>query len=75
MPDNKKLTRPHDAKRIDIHDPDEVRNWCKLLGCTAQELKAAVKAVGTSAATVAGDLMIGRPAKLPRVRLPAKDPN
>lgn len=52
MPDNKKLTHPLDAKRIDIHDAAEVRNWCKSLGCTEQELKSAVKAVGTSGAAV-----------------------
>lgn len=52
MPDNKKITHPLDAKRIDIHDPAEVRNWCKSLGCTEQQLKAAVKTVGTSAAAV-----------------------
>jgi hypothetical protein len=52
MPDNKKITHPLDAKRIDINDPDEVRNWCKSLGCTAQQLKDAVKKVGTSGAAV-----------------------
>ncbi len=53
MPDNKKITHPHDAKRIDINDPSEVRSRCKTFGCTAQQLKDAVKATGsTSAATV-----------------------
>lgn len=52
MSDNKKLTHPLDAKRIDINDPAEVRNWCKSLGCTEQQLKVAVKAAGTSGASV-----------------------
>lgn len=52
MPDNKSITHPLDAKRIDIHDPAEVRNWCRSLGCTEQELKDAVRAVGTSGAAV-----------------------
>jgi Protein of unknown function (DUF3606). len=52
MPDNKSITHPLDAKRIDINDPAEVRNWCKSLSCTEAQLKAAVKAVGTSGAAV-----------------------
>ncbi|MGX5834010.1 DUF3606 domain-containing protein [Aeromonas piscicola] len=47
MSDNKTITHPLDAKRIDINDPAEVRNWTKALGCTEAQLKAAVKAVGT----------------------------
>ncbi|MBI6855931.1 DUF3606 domain-containing protein [Pseudomonas cichorii] len=49
MPDNKHLTHPQDAIRIDVNDPDEVRNWTKSLGCTEDQLKAAVEAVGTYA--------------------------
>ena len=52
MPDNKKITHPLDAKRIDIHDPAEVRNWCISLQCTPQQLKDAVGRVGTSGAKV-----------------------
>lgn len=52
MADNKKITHPHDAKRVDINDQDEIRNWRKSFGCTEAELKAAVKAVGTSGAAV-----------------------
>ncbi len=52
MPDNKQITHPLDAKRIDINDPFEVRNWCKTLECTEQQLRSAVKAVGTSGAAV-----------------------
>ena len=52
MPDDKGIRHPHDRKRIDINDPSEVKNWCRDLGCTKSELKAAVKAVGTSASKV-----------------------
>jgi len=52
MPDNKKITHPLDAKTIDIHDPSEVRNWCKSFGCTEQALKAAVLVVGKSGSAV-----------------------
>lgn len=52
MPDNKSITHPLDAKRIDIHDSAEVRNWCRSLGCTEQQLKDAVRVVGTSGAAV-----------------------
>ncbi len=52
MPDNKKITHPLDAKRIDINDPNEIRNWGKSLDCTEQQLKTAVKAVGTSGSSV-----------------------
>lgn len=47
MPDNKLITHPTDAQRIDIHDPQEIRNWCTSLNCTETELKDAVAAVGT----------------------------
>jgi hypothetical protein len=49
MPDNKKIRRPLDNKRIDIHDPKEINNWCKSFGCTKKQLINAVNAVGTSA--------------------------
>lgn len=52
MPDNKKIRQPEDNKRIDIHDPKEVRNWCDALGCIEDKLVKAVQAVGTSAEEV-----------------------
>lgn len=52
MSDNKNITHPLDAKRIDIKDAAEVRNWCKSFGCTESQLKAAVEAVGTSGSAV-----------------------
>lgn len=52
MPDNKKLKGPPDNKRVDVNDPNEVRNWTKSFSCTSTELKKAVQQVGTSAAAV-----------------------
>ncbi|MFB6404466.1 DUF3606 domain-containing protein [Pseudomonas putida] len=52
MPDNKHITHPTDAQRIDINDAQEVRNWCAALNCTEAELKKAVAAVGTWEAPV-----------------------
>lgn len=52
MPDDKTKKRPQDSSRINIHEPYEVNYWCDALGCTEVKLKAAVKAVGDSAAAV-----------------------
>ena len=52
MPDDKSIRHPEDGKRIDINDPSEVDDWCESLKCTKSELKAAVRAVGTSASEV-----------------------
>lgn len=52
MPDDKTKRHPDDGKRIDINDPAEVRNWCKIFNVTESRLKTAVKAVGTSAKAV-----------------------
>jgi len=49
MSDNKHLTHPQDAERIDVHDAFEVQNWTAALDCTEAELKKAVAAVGTYA--------------------------
>lgn len=51
MPDNKQATAA-DRKLISIGQEYEVRDWCKSLNCTEDELKAAVKAVGNSAEAV-----------------------
>lgn len=52
MPDDKTKRSPEDNKQIDINDSSEISNWCRSLGCTKDELKAAVSAVGKSAAKV-----------------------
>ena len=52
MPDNKTIRHPHDGKRIDVNDPQEVRNWCKIFNVSEKELIAAVNEVGTSSTAV-----------------------
>ncbi len=52
MPDDKTKRHPQDGKRIDINDPAEVRNWCKIFDVTESKLKTAVEAVGTSSIAV-----------------------
>ena len=52
MPDDKTIRHPLDGKRIDINDPNEVRNWCKSFGVDEDTLKDAVRAVGTSSEAV-----------------------
>lgn len=49
MSDNKGNRGSPDRDRIDLGDPDEVRNWMKSLGVTKEELERAVKAAGTQA--------------------------
>lgn len=41
-----------DRKLISLSEDYEVRDWCKSLGCTEEALRAAVKAVGSSAEAV-----------------------
>ena len=52
MPDNKNITQPLDARRININEPYEVTYWCNKFGCTEQKLKEAVKKVGDSVEAV-----------------------
>jgi Protein of unknown function (DUF3606) len=56
MSDDKSQRGSPDNKRIDIHDPNEVRHWTKSLGVTAEQLKEAVTRVGTSAQKVRDSL-------------------
>jgi hypothetical protein len=51
MIDNTKETAL-DRKLISLKEDYEVRDWCPSLGCTPEQLRAAVKAVGPSAAAV-----------------------
>lgn len=43
---------PNDATRVDIQHDDELRYWCDCLGCTAEQLREAVSAVGQDVANV-----------------------
>ena len=48
MSDDLKIVRPEDPSKINVNQPWEVDYWCKVLGCTPEQLRKAVKAVGTS---------------------------
>ena len=60
MADDKANRGSPDRDRIDINDPDEVRNWTKSLGVTKDELQQAVQAVGDRADKVREHLRSGR---------------
>jgi hypothetical protein len=51
MPDDTSKTG-NDRKLISLEQDYEVRDWTQSLGCTEDELRAAVKAVGNSAEKV-----------------------
>lgn len=52
MSDNLQNRGPADRSRINVHEPWEVRYWTQELGVTEAQLRAAVNAVGVSAAAV-----------------------
>ena len=56
MPDNKKMVRPEDAKRVNIHEPHEVQYWTQTLGVTKDKLIAAVEKAGTSVEAIKKEL-------------------
>jgi Protein of unknown function (DUF3606) len=49
MSDDKGNRGSPDRDRIDMSDPDEVRNWTQSLGVSKEELQRAVEAAGTQA--------------------------
>ena len=49
MSDDKSNRGSPDRDRIDMNDPDEVRNWTKSLGVSKEELQRAVQAAGNQA--------------------------
>lgn len=49
MSDDKQNRGSPDRDRIDMSDPDEVRNWTKSFGVSKEELQRAVEAVGNTA--------------------------
>jgi len=59
MADDKSQTG-QDRKLISLSDDYEVRDWAKSLGCTEEQLRAAVKAVGNSAEAVRKFLANGK---------------
>lgn len=52
MNDDKSNRGSPDNKRIDIHDPNELRHWSQSLDVTPEQLKELVARVGTSAERV-----------------------
>ena len=56
MSDDKQKTGPQDSSRINTSEDYEVRYWNKKFGVTPDELRAAVKAVGSSAKAVEAHL-------------------
>lgn len=49
MVDDLKNRGPADRIRVNVNEAWEVTYWCKEFGCTAQQLKDAVRAVGVMA--------------------------
>lgn len=56
MSDDKMDRGSPDRDRIDMNDPDEVRNWTKSLGVSKEQLEQAVRAVGDRADRVRSHL-------------------
>jgi hypothetical protein len=56
MSDDKTQAGGQDRSRISLSEDYEVRDWAKKFGVTPDELKAAVKAVGSEAAAVEAHL-------------------
>ena len=52
MPDDLTKRSKQDALRINVNEDHELHYWTKALGVSADELKAAVKAVGVMAKDV-----------------------
>lgn len=52
MSDDLRNRRPADRNRININEPWEVKYRRKEFGCTEQQLRQAISAVGDSAAKV-----------------------
>jgi Protein of unknown function (DUF3606) len=56
MADDKTKKGPADASKVNVHEDYEVQYWRTKFGCTPQQLKDAVKKVGTVAAAVEKEL-------------------
>jgi hypothetical protein len=52
MSDDLKEKRPQDSSRISTSEKWEIQYWTKALGCSEEQLIAAVKKVGNSADAV-----------------------
>ena len=49
MPDDTLNRSRQDQLRIDVNQPHEIRYWTQRLGCSEQELRAAVAQAGVMA--------------------------
>ncbi|WP_020179108.1 DUF3606 domain-containing protein [Methylopila sp. M107] len=56
MADDLKRRGPEDPRFVNVNEDWEVRHWCAKWGVTPDELKRAVKMVGTGVAAVARHL-------------------
>jgi len=56
MADDKTKSGGQDRTRINTNEDYEVRDWSKKFGVSAEQLKAAVKAVGSNAKDVEAHL-------------------
>ena len=52
MADNLSNRGPQDRARINVNEVHELDYWCEALGCTEQQLRDAVSAVGVGAEAV-----------------------
>lgn len=60
-------TRNSWASPIDSNEPQEVRVWCRLFGCSEPELRGAIAKVGNSSDKVLSELLRkGSPIRLVR---------
>lgn len=63
MYDSKHHSGGQDRTRINVNEDYELRDWSKKFGVTPQQLREAVKAVGTQVAQVQQYLQSGSPSK------------
>ena len=56
MVDDRSKRGPPDRTRINVNQPHEVAHWAKELKCTEAQLRAAVKVVGPSLASLRNHL-------------------
>lgn len=61
MADGKQQKGPPGLRRINVHEVYEVEYWARKYGCTEDQLRAAVVAVGTWPAAVKAYLDQKRP--------------
>ncbi|TGD99266.1 DUF3606 domain-containing protein [Methylobacterium nonmethylotrophicum] len=56
MSETQDILKPRFAQHIDIHCPDDRAYWAGQFGVTGEELRDAVKIVGSRVSTVAAHL-------------------